>query len=606
MPADSPTPDANPSRNAVRASSSGTTRQVIDAIVCLSIAVILFRGFEIEGYMISTGSMAPSLLGFHKRVVCPSCGFHYTFGVAFDDLPENEPPADDRSKESTSSALAQAGSDSKESPLPAMHARQLTTCPNCGEAGIDIAEIPRNQGDQLLVNKSAYQFAKPQRWEVVVFRNPYKATQAYVKRAIGLPGERIQLLHGDVYADGQICRKGIEAQRSMRITVFDNNFVPTDDPHWQTRWVPDKGTTPWKSSEHGFVIDRSQEESREGPVDGFVGLGGEPPAGDATVQVEPELLWSWTTYHHGCRSGGTYRTVVDLDPAAGEFRIPEPVLSPVRYDAAKRQLVCVGAMTQKRRDDLLAANPNSHANAAIHELYRQSHLSPVMDDYGYNQPDSGLEDVPVRDLMFTANVSLTGGTGSFVVEMTDGGQTFDCVLDLLHREARLYVDGGSTPLRTAPLAVDSLRTSLPMEMSLFDRQVIVTLNGTPLFEPLLLEELPKPPVELPRSPVRFGARGVRAEVQSLVLYRDVHYTRGRARNGVEEPYPLGPDEYFVLGDNSPVSADSRSWPDGAVPARLLVGKPFVVHLPSRPGRLQIGGKVRYIRIPDFERMRYIR
>jgi hypothetical protein len=62
----------------------------------------------------------------------------------------------------------------------------------------------------------------------------------------------------------------------------------------------------------------------------------------------------------------------------------------------------------------------------------------------------------------------------------------------------------------------------------------------------------------------------------------------------------------MLGDNSPVSSDSRCWPDGAVPERLLLGKPFVVHLPSRPGKLRIGDRMAYFRLPDFERMRPIR
>ena len=43
---------------------------------------------------------------------------------------------------------------------------------------------------------------------------------------------------------------------------------------------------------------------------------------------------------------------------------------------------------------------------------------------------------------------------------------------------------------------------------------------------------------------------------------------------------LAADEYYVLGDNSPVSEDSRTWPDGgAIDAKLLVGKPLVA-IPS--------------------------
>lgn len=62
----------------------------------------------------------------------------------------------------------------------------------------------------------------------------------------------------------------------------------------------------------------------------------------------------------------------------------------------------------------------------------------------------------------------------------------------------------------------------------------------------------------------------------------------------------------MLGDNSPVSIDSRSWDDPAVHRSMLIGKPFLVHLPSRPGRLWWGGQDRYFRVPDLARIRYIR
>ena len=62
----------------------GTLRALVEAFVSLFIAVLLFRTFAAEGYMISTGSMAPSLLGYHKRVICPTCGITFPFGTAYD------------------------------------------------------------------------------------------------------------------------------------------------------------------------------------------------------------------------------------------------------------------------------------------------------------------------------------------------------------------------------------------------------------------------------------------------------------------------------------------------------------------------------------------
>jgi hypothetical protein len=86
----------------------------------------------------------------------------------------------------------------------------------------------------------------------------------------------------------------------------------------------------------------------------------------------------------------------------------------------------------------------------------------------------------------------------------------------------------------------------------------------------------------------------------------VYYTDDPGRRAVDAPVELKSNEYFVLGDNSPVSKDSRSWAERVVLTNeMLLGKPLVVHLPSRKQRLQLGGWQTEIRIPEFSRMRYI-
>jgi signal peptidase I len=53
-------------------------------------------------------------------------------------------------------------------------------------------------GDHLITEKVSYKFREPKRGEIIVFEFPKNRSQDYIKRIIGLPGEKIELRNGEV------------------------------------------------------------------------------------------------------------------------------------------------------------------------------------------------------------------------------------------------------------------------------------------------------------------------------------------------------------------------------------------------------------------------
>ncbi|MBS0202960.1 MAG: signal peptidase I [Planctomycetes bacterium] len=542
----------------------GAVRSLCESLISLFVAVLLFRTFLAEGYMISTGSMAPCLLGFHKQVECPKCKQSFPFGVAYDtDAPDE---ADEL-----------------------LRARSRAVCPNCGQSGIDLSDVPRNHGDQLLVNKQAYVYRSPNRWEIIVFRNPAKPTEAYVKRVVGLPGEQLQVNEGDVYVDGRLMRKTYEQQRAMRILVHDHDHRPTRDPGFQPHWRPAVGDSvdPSESEEQGWQIDGNGFTLHEG-----------------NTRRPKQQLYQWVDYRHWIRSGGLHDTSVPLEEWPVDLEASKVPPVGLRYDPQLKTLSCTGAMAASSLKTILELNDDPPFQTALRQLYEESHVAPVTDNYGYNPVDGGAIPNPVRDVMLSCRIQIESGAGEFAVQMTDGTRNFTVILDAGHHEVRLLIGDSDAAVATGDWP-PALNTGEPtLEVSVIDQQMVVAVDGVPIMQPWPVDFSPE--TTAPRSAVRFGGRGLDVHVDQLKLFRDVYYTSTRARNGVNRPYDLEDEEYFVMGDNSPVSHDSRRWDDAPVHRSLLLGKPFLVHLPSKPGRLRIGNYEMHLRIPDLARIRFLK
>lgn len=71
-------------------------------------------------------------------------------------------------------------------------------------------------GEYLIVNKAlyysffGYRLGKPERGDVIVFRPPHNSKDFYIKRIIGLPGERIKIQNGKVFIFNKEHQSGFE------------------------------------------------------------------------------------------------------------------------------------------------------------------------------------------------------------------------------------------------------------------------------------------------------------------------------------------------------------------------------------------------------------
>ena len=494
-------------------------RSFVETIVVLVIAVSLVRALAAEGYMISTGSMAPTLRGYHRMATCPTCGHRWACGAVPQRLRSG--------RADTSSPIDDA-------------APTVADCPLCQSA--TVTGSARTEGDQLLVHKHAYALRPPRRFEVVVFRNPENPAEAYIKRVAGLPGETVAIDRGDVHIDGRLVRKALATQQAMALPV---SIAGRDR---RNRWQPEDG---WSRRPGGFA--------HTGPR-------------------------STLRYVHRIDRGGLHQSRVpivwpnDYPPQAARLFVEDG------------HLCCVGAMPADVQRRLRTLSDRPDFTAAIDTLADRSRRGPVTDRCGYNPP--GPLSQTVRDLMLTA--TLRRDPASTVrLTLLYGRQPFVWQFDSKATTLRtLDPDGDETILQTA-----SPRAGGELTLSVIDRQVTAAIGGVPVWEPLPFAETALTAAPTPQ-PVTIEAGGD-CRLSMVTLWRDVAITPP------DDPQPvtLGPDEFYVLGDNSPVSVDSRRWDEPTVPGSSLIGKPLAVHLPSRQVELPVVGPVR---VPDFERIRVVR
>jgi len=95
-------------------------------------------------------------------------------------------------------------------------------------------------GEYLLTDKVSYRFGEPQRGDVVVFEAPVANGEEYIKRIIGLPGERVSIKGNQIYINDEALvenylpsqlptKPGAFLEEGKEVVVPANHFLVLGD-----------------------------------------------------------------------------------------------------------------------------------------------------------------------------------------------------------------------------------------------------------------------------------------------------------------------------------------------------------------------------------------
>ena len=132
-------------------------------------------------------------------------------------------------------------------------------------ATVDVYRIPSVSMEPALHGPGAYEdrvvvlppIREPRRYDVVCFGRPHE-DRTFVKRIVGLPGERIRIIEGDVFVDGAVLRKDRIAWERLRAPLHDSRLHEPAD-FWSL-------TGPWRVHKGGVLRLSARHAARSDPT----------------------------------------------------------------------------------------------------------------------------------------------------------------------------------------------------------------------------------------------------------------------------------------------------------------------------------------------------
>lgn len=533
-------------------------RETFETISFVVFLVLMLKAFVAEAYVIPTGSMATTLLGDHMHLECPRCKQKYTVNAS-----------------NGGERLEQVQQDGGRKLL-----KLEGCCPNCQYVISNPAESV-DGGDKVLVLKPIFDMFKPNRHDTVVFKYPITPQKEfgaynYIKRLWGLPGEKLALWGGDVYlVEGEqlkILRKPPDKMLRMRRLVNDNELLnPTFNPPLVTSWSP--------------VSEKLEPTPAEQSA--------WEPANNGTIWASKpkEGEMQWLRYQH------------QFEPVRRDG-------SPARFPPVKGPHLITNFMAYNHGEGRF----NQEALDWVGDLMTEA-------------------EVEVQDTKGQFILQLKKGVLN--AEARFNLETGKCTVVLMKEGKEISTHEGAT-------SINSKGKHL-VRFANFDQRLTVWVGSKLIFGDGIeygdLKESERGPRLADFLPASLGVQNARVVVRKLSIWRDIYYSRDPneldasvnqdalmirteefrelAKQGdlytiqraawlpyypgsikikdelggmgtprfyprVDANHPsdrFNEDEYFMLGDNSLASEDSRRW--GQVPQRMLLGQAIWVYWPWR-------------------------
>ncbi len=473
----------------------GFVRENLESIIIAVALAFVLRIFVVEAFKIPTGSMAPTLLGQHKSVKCPNCAWKFKTNYSLNHV----------------------------------------KCSNCFYK-IRISDYRKRGGNRILVNKFVYDFGKPKRWDVAVFKYPFNdvaclscgfsssqsmlcekcsnvakkenyfkskinnikgflgvtqyhkvvcnscdtvdaitckscgstnvhvVRKNYIKRLVGLPDEKLQILNGDIYINDKIERKPEMVQEALWVPVFNSNY----------------------------------------------------PA-------KQEIVQNWEV--------------------KDKF-----------WDVSAKQL-------QLRLSE---------------GAEQKSYISFKRKITDFNVYNNEINDAINGDVMINFDVSISVNNGGVSIILQENEKTIEAYVASGAGKNKTHLKVSGSIVKSDPEVFMEPGKGYKIGFANVDNKIILKLNDSVVFSYAYDTDLSSFNDYTKFSELKLGGENTAAVFKNISIFRDIYYTDA-GEWGTLKPLEIGNNEYFFLGDNSRNSNDSRFWK--IVPESNMVGKAFMVFWP---------------------------